>query len=138
MTRRGVRDGKVSTDAADSSFGSNPFGTLSGEGLRKDVSGTGHAVPDRPSKNPIPGVNGQRLDVRREKAGRGGKTVTTVTGFPPCISRTVSEAMLREIKKRLGTGGSLVDGHWELQGDRRKEVVAWLLDKGFAPVLAGG
>ena len=27
--------------------------------------------------------SGERLEVRREKSGRGGKTVTTIAGFPP-------------------------------------------------------
>ncbi|SVD57656.1 uncharacterized protein METZ01_LOCUS410510, partial [marine metagenome] len=81
---------------------------------------------------------GCRLDVRREKAGRGGKTVTTVAGFPPYISRVEHKGMLRELKKYLGSGGTFVEGDWELQGDQREKVVAWLCQKGFQPVLAGG
>jgi translation initiation factor 1 (eIF-1/SUI1) len=46
--------------------------------------------------------------------------------------------MLRDLKRRLGTGGVFADGQWEIQGDKRDEVVVWLEGKGYQPILTGG
>ena len=130
-----AKDGRISTDAVGTDFGSNPFDSLSTGGLRKVViskdTSTKVAKPSRKS-------SGHRLDVRREKSGRGGKTVTTVKGFPPGVSWVERKEMLRDFKKRLGTGGVFADGQWEIQGDKRNEVVVWLEEKGYQPILSGG
>ena len=130
-----AKDGRISTDAVGSDFGSNPFDRLSTGGLRKvEISkDTSKKVP-KPSRK----SSGHRLDVRREKSGRGGKTVTTVKGFPPGVSWVERKEMLRDFKKRLGTGGVFADGQWEIQGDKRDEVVVWLEEKGYQPILSGG
>jgi translation initiation factor 1 len=64
-----------------------------------------------------------------EKKGRGGKTVTVVYGLPQ------NEAFLRDLagdlKRACGTGGAVVDGGIELQGDLRDRVRAALVKKGF-------
>ena len=128
-------DEKISTDAGSTDFGSNPFGSLSSDGLREVV------IPKNSSPKVVKSSKksyGHRLDIRREKSGRGGKTVTTVKGFPPGVSLLERKEMLRELKRRLGTGGVVVDGQWEIQGDKRDEVVAWLEGKGYQPVLSGG
>jgi translation initiation factor 1 len=79
---------------------------------------------------------GGRVKVRREVAGRRGKTVTTVSGVP------LDDAGLRELagrlKKRCGVGGSAKDGVIELQGDHRDVVVELLRGDGYDVVLAGG
>ena len=130
-----AKDGRISTDAVGTDFGSNPFDSLTAGGLRKVVipKDTSKKVP-KPSRK----SSGHRLDVRREKSGRGGKTVTTVKGFPPGVSWVERKEMLRDFKKRLGTGGVFADGQWEIQGDKRNEVVVWLEEKGYQPILSGG
>jgi translation initiation factor 1 len=79
---------------------------------------------------------GGRVKVRREVAGRRGKTVTMVSGVP------LDDAGLRELagrlKKRCGVGGSAKNGVIELQGDHRDTVVQMLRDDGYDVVLAGG
>ncbi len=76
------------------------------------------------------------MKVRREVAGRRGKTVTTVSNVP------LGDAALRELagrlKKRCGVGGSAKDGVIELQGDHRTAVVELLRAEGYDIVLAGG
>ncbi len=83
-----------------------------------------------------PAAEGGRVKVRRETAGRRGKTATTVSGVP------LDDAALRELagrlKKRCGVGGSAKDGVIELQGDHRDVVVAMLRADGYDVVLAGG
>lgn len=73
--------------------------------------------------------NQQRLRVRIEKNGRGGKTVTLVTGF------VGSEADLKELGKwlkgRLGVGGSAKDCEILVQGDFRQRVIDLLKADGY-------
>lgn len=73
--------------------------------------------------------NQQRLRVRMEKNGRGGKTVTIVAGF------VGSEADLKELGKwlkgRLGVGGSAKDGEVIVQGDFKQRVIDLLKTDGY-------
>ena len=120
-------------------FGSNPFGELDSSGL--------DSIPSEPKRAGKPKVEvslserlgrGERLEVRREKSGRGGKTVTTVKGFPTHIPQDDFKRMLKGLKSRLGTGGGWRDDQMEIQGDQREVVCDWLTSLGFRPVLAGG
>jgi translation initiation factor 1 len=74
--------------------------------------------------------------VRRETQGRGGKTVTSLSGVP------LPEAGLRELagelKRLCGCGGSAKGGVIEIQGDHRDAIVAELERRGFRVKRAGG
>lgn len=74
--------------------------------------------------------------VRRETKGRGGKTVSVVTGVP--LDETGLKNLAGELKKRCGTGGTLKDGVIEIQGDHRELLVAELTRRGYRVKLAGG
>jgi translation initiation factor 1 len=80
--------------------------------------------------------SGGRVKVRREVAGRRGKTVTTVSGVP--AGEAELKALAGRLKKRCGVGGSAKDGVIELQGDHRDAVVELLRGEGYDVVLAGG
>lgn len=86
-------------------------------------------------KNAIPAGDGIAR-VRRETKGRGGKTVTTVSGVP------LAEAELKELasslKRRCGTGGALKDGIIEIQGEHVDLLLAELLKLGFKAKKSGG
>jgi translation initiation factor 1 len=71
-----------------------------------------------------------------EKKGRGGKTVTVITGLPG--SDDDLRALTVELKRRCGTGGTLKDGVIEIQGDHRETLVAYLKARGMNAKLAGG
>ncbi|HEX4691394.1 MAG TPA: stress response translation initiation inhibitor YciH, partial [Solirubrobacteraceae bacterium] len=108
-------------------------------GRDRDVvwsSGDGDLRKRREEPAARPAAAGGRVKVRREVAGRRGKTVTTVSGVP------LDDAGLRELagrlKKRCGVGGSAKDGVIELQGDHRDAVVEVLRGDGYDVVLAGG
>lgn len=74
--------------------------------------------------------------IQRSKQGRGGKTVTLVTGLPG--SDAELEALLKTLKQLCGAGG-LRDGRTlEIQGDHRERVRERLEALGHRPKLAGG
>ncbi|MGE4428550.1 MAG: translation initiation factor [Solirubrobacteraceae bacterium] len=77
-----------------------------------------------------------RVKVRRETAGRRGKTVTTVTDVP--VDDDELRALAGRLKKRCGVGGSAKGGVIEIQGDHRDVVLEVLLAEGHDAVLAGG
>lgn len=85
--------------------------------------------------NPSPGTGG-RVKVRRETAGRRGKTATTISNV--ALSDDELRALAGRLKKRCGVGGSAKDGTIEIQGDHRDLIVELLRAEGFDVVLAGG
>ncbi len=79
----------------------------------------------------------QPLRIRREK--RGGKVVTVVEGFAPRSDRSDDlPAMLKQLKARLATGGSLGGASLELQGDHRDKLVEHFKALGYPAKAAGG
>jgi translation initiation factor 1 len=80
----------------------------------------------------------RRVELRREKAGRGGKTVTTLREFPCNLPLRELEALCRDLKKSCACGGALKGRVIELQGDVRDRVEPVLRVRGYAPVRAGG
>lgn len=127
---------RIPTDGGQS-FGHNPFDTLSSAGLppapevREDAA-EAVATPTKPVKK-----NRGRVDIIRQKAGRGGKTVTVVKGFVG-IGLPEKEQLAKAMQKACGTGGTVKDGQIEIQGDKREEVARILTEAHFRPVFAGG
>lgn len=58
--------------------------------------------------------------LRLEKTGRGGKTVTVIDGLPR--NAAFLKELGHELKRACGTGGAVLDGAIELQGDLRDRV----------------
>lgn len=114
----------------------SPFAVLKPAGL----SPTPDVRPDaRQTDEPAPGHNKNRgrLDIIRQTAHRGGKTVTVVTGFLG-ISPAEKERLAKEMQQACGAGGTVKEGRIEIQGDQRETVARILTNAGFRPVLAGG
>ncbi len=76
------------------------------------------------------------MRVSLDKKGRGGKSVTLVTGLPG--SDEDLKLLAADLKRRCGTGGTLKDGVIEIQGDHRDTLVALLRAKGLNVKRAGG
>ena len=85
----------------------------------------------------IPAKNRGRVDIIRQTAGRGGKTVTVVANFVG-IGLPEKEKLTREMQKACGCGGTVKEGRIEIQGDKREEIAKILVRAGFRPVFAGG
>lgn len=74
--------------------------------------------------------------VRRETKGRGGKTVTTVSGI--LLPAEDLKALAKKLKTRCGCGGAVKDGVVEIQGDHAELICSWLKEQGFQAKRAGG
>lgn len=135
-------------------LGQNPFAALSGAGLPvapkavldqaaaalaaktsgdtgANLGGVGQGAKAAPEKNR------GRVEIRRETGGRGGKTVTTVSGFVG-IGLPEKEQLTKKMRGACGCGGTVKDGAIEIQGDQREKMAKILVEAGFRPVMAGG
>ena len=108
-------------------FSNNPFANLSSDGL----------PPGPDLVVPVKKKSRGRVDIIRQKAGRGGKTVTVVTNFVG-IGLPEKEALAKKMQKSCGVGGTVKEGRIEIQGDKREDVARILKEAGFQPVFAGG
>ncbi len=135
---------RISTGGGAELSGANPFASLQippgiqgrpGPNLPARSPGTGSPGPAQAP----PGLSGKgtRLEIRRLKGGKGGKTVTEIRGFDACHRHRLPD-LAKELKARFGVGGAVKLDIIEIQGDQRDAVAAILRDRGFRPVLAGG
>jgi translation initiation factor 1 len=125
---------KITTEGGEA-WGANPFVGLDGARFPK---GEMKPRPQPPQKKSAKKKSNGRVEVRREKAGRGGKTVTTLKEFPSHIPLRTLEAMTLELKKTCACGGTLKGRVVELQGDVCDRVCAELNLRGYQVVRAGG
>ncbi len=93
--------------------------------------------PPPAHREPPPKKHRGRVDIIRQTAHRGGKTVTVVTGFVG-ISQTEKERLAKSIQTACGAGGTVKEGRIEIQGDQRELIARILTEAGFRPVFAGG
>jgi translation initiation factor 1 len=131
---------KISTKGGES-LSENPFSSLDAVTLGAAGHGVGAVQPSQSSltnKKKMPQKSKGRVEVRREKAGRGGKTVTTLKEFPSHIPLSSLEAMTFELKKICACGGTLKGRVVELQGDVCDRVCRELNQRGYRAVRAGG
>ncbi|MFA6546847.1 MAG: translation initiation factor [Limisphaerales bacterium] len=128
---------RIPTDGGQS-FGHNPFAALSGAGLPPAAeSPPGDAASPAADQAKPAKKNRGRVDIIRQKAGRGGRTVTVVKNFVG-IGLPEKEQLAKAMQKACGTGGTVKDGQIEIQGDKREEVARILTEANFRPVFAGG
>ncbi|MEJ2052242.1 MAG: translation initiation factor, partial [Calditrichota bacterium] len=76
------------------------------------------------------------IRIRREVKGRGGKTVTTVSGVPG--SQETLKELAAQLKRRCGTGGAVKDRIIIIQGDHRETLLKYFKENGYQVKLAGG
>ena len=76
------------------------------------------------------------MRVGRQTQGRGGKGVTVVTGLG--LAPAELETLAKALKQRCGSGGRVVDGTIEIQGEHRDTLVTELAKRGITAKRAGG
>jgi translation initiation factor 1 len=78
----------------------------------------------------------QNLRVQASRKGRGGKTVTVITGFqgkPETLA-----ALAKQLKAQCGAGGAVKENEIELQGDRAQQLLEILTKLGYKAKVSGG
>ncbi|MCP5321798.1 MAG: translation initiation factor [Pseudomonadales bacterium] len=76
-----------------------------------------------------------RIVVTRERKGRGGKIVTRVCGID--LDGDALEALAREMRQALGTGGAVEGDAIVLHGEQSARVTGWLAARGATRVVKG-
>ncbi len=74
--------------------------------------------------------------VQRMKAGKKGKTITLIQGLG--LERGEARILLKTMKSRCGTGGTVKENAIELQGDHVLAVIDFLATQGYRPKRVGG
>jgi translation initiation factor 1 len=121
----------------------NPFAMLGELDALKSLPAPPEPEPDRPPVElvrpvkplkPTYAKNSRgRLILRRETKDRGGKVVVVVSGFAelPGANAVMIANLAKELKGKLGCGGSFDRHEIVLQGDRAAAVNALLEELGF-------
>jgi len=96
---------------------------------RKEKTGIQQSGPElRPGQ--------QRVTVRLDRKGRGGKSVTVIEGLQ--LQEKQQEMLLKRLKSGLGTGGTVRDSALEIQGDHRDALISTLEKMGYRSKRSGG
>ncbi|WP_461532781.1 translation initiation factor [Sinomicrobium sp.] len=93
-------------------------------------------VNDEENDEKTPPPNEQYLEARFSNKGRGGKTVTVVTGFQG--SEDDLKTLGKMLKTKCGVGGSVKDGEIIVQGNYRDKVMELLKSEGYHVKRVGG
>lgn len=72
----------------------------------------------------------QKLRIRLETKQRGGKKATIINGF--IGTNDQSKSLLKELKTKLGVGGSVVDDEILIQGDKKDKTIELLKKMGYS------
>ncbi len=139
---------KINTEKVESGFSSALAGQLIAKGFTPAAGelspvpankvGELSSVPANLENKIVAGVNLAKIEklvLRREKKGRGGKTVTVVSGFNMQSARL--EELARTMRKALGCGSTVEEGTIVLQGDITDRTRIWLEKQGAKKVVVG-
>ncbi|VUD68245.1 hypothetical protein TDB9533_04060 [Thalassocella blandensis] len=74
--------------------------------------------------------------IQRETKGRGGKSVTVLSGFD--MDDSTLKEFAKKLKQQCGTGGTAKQGKIEIQGDHRQKLLDYVVSQGFKAKIAGG
>lgn len=78
----------------------------------------------------------QRIIVRLDRKARGGKSVTVIKGLQ--MPQEKREELLRQLKTKLATGGTVKDSRIEIQGDHCDTLITALKKMGYRPKRSSG
>jgi translation initiation factor 1 len=108
---------------------------LKARGFAESAAPEGGSVTPKQAEAPIELAAAGKLVLRRERKGRGGKTVTLLSGLTLPAARL--ELLARALRKGLGCGATVEQGSIVLQGDLVERAREWLEKHGASKVVAG-
>ena len=92
---------------------------------------------DRATQRLTPAPKAQQpVRVQPTRGGKGGKTVTVIRGLE--LDPAGFKSLLKKLKTRIGSGGTVKAGVIELQGDQVDLALELLTKEGYRPKRAGG
>ena len=100
---------------------------------------TNKAALERSTEKPKPKVDvfGSKIRLQSTRAGKGGKTVTTLKGLENA-PKEEAERILKSIKHKLSVGGKIGEnGVLEIQGDQVSIILEYLSGTGYKDVKRG-
>ena len=144
MSRSKESHKKVDVSRPATPLQHNPFAMLGELDVLKNIPAP-ELEPEKPPRAPDPVKKAKapkpaiaknsrgRLVLRRETKDRGGKVVVVVSGFAglPGANSVMIANLARELKGKLGCGGSFDRQEIVLQGDRCAAVNVLLEELGF-------
>lgn len=80
--------------------------------------------------------NQQTLKVEASRKGRGGKTVTVISGFQG-KPETLAD-LAKQLKAQCGTGGTVKENEIEIQGEHKQKLLEILTKLGYKAKISGG
>lgn len=78
----------------------------------------------------------QNVRIQASRKGRGGKTVTAISGFQ--TKPETLAALGKQLKNHCGAGGTVKDNEIEIQGDCSQKILQFLLKLGYKAKISGG
>ena len=83
-----------------------------------------------------PPVGDGWVRIMRSNKGRGGKTVSIVSGLG--LAGADLKTLAKQLKQQCGVGGAVKDFDIEIQGDQREKIKTYLESIGYKVKLTGG
>ena len=87
-----------------------------------------------------PTADAKKIDgfvkIHRQTKGRKGNGVSIITGLT--INEEGLKILAKKLKQKLGVGGSVKQGHIELQTSQRQLIKEYLQLEGYQVKIAGG
>ena len=80
--------------------------------------------------------NQQNLKIEASRKGRGGKTVTVISGFQEKPETLATLA--KQLKAQCGTGGTVKDNEIEIQGEHKQKLLEIITKLGYKAKISGG
>ncbi len=88
----------------------------------------GELPEPEPEPEPVP-IAQQKVRVQISRKGRGGKTVTVVSGVEG--TEELRKELLKKLKTLCGSGGTLREDTIEIQGEQVEKIVTALIQWGY-------
>lgn len=83
-----------------------------------------------------PPVGDGIVRIKRESKGRAGKAVSVITGLG--LDQAALKKLAKELKQKMGAGGSVKDWDIQIQSDQRDRLRLELERRGYTVKIAGG
>ena len=95
----------------------------------------GDEEPESDDTQELP-PNQHKLKIEASRKGKGGKTVTIISGFQ--VSPETLTSLTKTLKNQCGAGGAMKDNSIEIQGDCRQKLLEIVTKLGYKAKLSGG